>query len=63
MQQIPWWLESGPSQCAACERHYHVEAGYLCVACDAPLCPACVRYERVTQLLLCPDCAEQEAAS
>lgn len=63
MQSVPWWLESGPAQCEVCERHYHIEAGYHCADCDAPLCSACVFYERITQRVLCAGCAQQQEAS
>lgn len=55
-----WWQESGPAECEGCQCYYYVETGYYCAACDAPLCPACVRYQRVRQVLLCEHCTEEE---
>lgn len=58
----PWWQESGPGHCEGCECYYQIETGYYCSACDAPLCPACIRYQRVTDVLLCDRCGHEEPA-
>ena len=54
----PWWLEAGPDTCEFCLHGYHVEAGYYCFDCDAPVCPLCVVVVRERQVVLCPHCAE-----
>ena len=40
--RVPWWLEAGPDTCEFCLHGYHVEAGYYCFDCDAPVCALCV---------------------
>lgn len=53
--RAPWWLEAGPDTCEFCLHGYHVEAGYYCFDCDAPVCALCVVHE--LKHVLCPDCA------
>ncbi|MDT8386527.1 MAG: hypothetical protein RQ736_03385 [Thiogranum sp.] len=56
--RLPWWLQAGPDSCEFCFHAYHVEAGYYCFDCDAPVCPLCVVAVRERRVVLCPHCAE-----
>lgn len=58
----PWWLDPGPQECEFCLLHYHYEAGYHCIECDRPLCPACVVEIRATRTVVCPECHAALAA-
>jgi hypothetical protein len=60
MSEAPWWLESGPETCQFCLRTFHYEAGYHCIYCDRPICPACVAARFGTRDTLCPECHEEE---
>ncbi len=57
---VGWWLEPGPDMCEHCLRAYYVEVGYVCAACDRPVCPVCAVTVRERGVVLCPSCAEEE---
>lgn len=56
--ELPWWLEPGSETCEFCLHTYHYEAGYYCVDCDRPICPACIVEVRVSRTVVCPACGQ-----
>ncbi|AMC99741.1 hypothetical protein [Halomonas chromatireducens] len=58
MSEAHWWLESGPETCQFRLRTFHYEAGYHCIDCDRPICPACVAERLESRETLCPECHE-----
>ena len=61
MSEAPWWLESGPETCQFCMHTFYYEAGYHCIYCDRPICPACVEARFESRDTACPECHEQAA--
>lgn len=57
-----WALEPGPEECPHCLRGFHLEVGYHCADCDAPVCPVCVVVVRERSVVVCPDCVPHGGA-
>lgn len=58
---MPTACWTGHEHCRHCLQAYAYELEITCVACDGPLCPACVVQERFDAVRLCPDCARDPA--